>query len=93
MIADVSEARKRGQQAGLATRKTHTEIAGRVGVPNGYVEWHIPLLERVTAQQFEQILVDKFGADYLEPVDYHWVDGVFCPVKACPEQSRRTVQP
>ena len=79
MIPDMSESRKRGQQACLAARRAMNQ-AGRPGIPHGYVEWHIPLLERVTAQQFEQILVEQFGPAYLEPVWYRWVDGVFCPI-------------
>lgn len=34
-------------------------------------------LDRMTDEQFRSWLVKKFGAEYLEPVRYGWVDGVY----------------
>ncbi len=85
--ATFAESVKRGHAAGLATRREMAK-SGTPGIATNYVEWHIPLLERVTAQQFEQLLVEQFGPEYLEPFDYHWVDGVLVPIKTANAQNR-----
>lgn len=44
-------------------------------------EWAMDPLDRMTATEFEAMLVTKFGAEYLEPVDYERLgDGCFVPV-------------
>lgn len=75
-----SESQKRGVAAGAATRR---EIAkrGTPGIATNYVEWHIPYIDRVSVAEFEKMLVAKFGPEYLEPVRFHWVDGVLVPIK------------
>lgn len=71
--------RKRGQQAGLAARQALAEAGQPVG-RNGEILWHIPPLERMSARQFEQWLVAKFGPEYLAPVAYcRQEDGTLVP--------------
>ena len=37
--------------------------------------WNIDPLDAMSAAQFERMLVDMFGPQYLEPVPYVWVEG------------------
>lgn len=45
-----------------------------------YEQWCISPLDKMSAQQFEAWLVEKFGQEYLEPINYHWQGGEFLPV-------------
>lgn len=46
-------------------------------------QWAIDPLDRMTAEQFEQMLVAKFGASYLAPVEYEQMpDGTFGPARS-----------
>lgn len=46
-------------------------------------QWALDPLDRLTAAQFEQMLVAKFGAPYLGPVEYERMpDGTFCPARS-----------
>lgn len=71
------------QQGGQATteffRKRMERKSGQVGISNGYVEWHIPELERVSVAEFERLLIEKFGPEYLQPISYRRVDGMLVP--------------
>lgn len=41
--------------------------------------WALDPLDVMTAEQFEQHLIALYGAEYLEPVIYQWLDGKFVP--------------
>jgi len=75
-----SESQKRGQQAGLATRREMAK-RGDAGIATDYVEWYIPYIDRVSVAEFERSLVAQYGPEYLEPVNYHRVDGALVPIK------------
>lgn len=75
-----NESQKRGQAAGLATRREMAK-RGTVGIASDYFEWNIPPEERVSLAAFERSLVAKFGPEYLEPVNFHRVDGALVPIK------------
>lgn len=75
--------RKRGQQAGLAARQAAAAELGKETIRNGEMLWHISPLERMSARQFEQWLVGKFGPEYLAPVPYcRQPDGTLVPREA-----------
>lgn len=70
---------KRGRAAAEMSRQQMASETGRPGISNGYVEWHIPAIERVSVREFENMLIEKFGPEYLQPVDYRWVEGKLAP--------------
>lgn len=71
--------KERGRLAAEVSRQQMAAETGRPGISNGYVEWHIPALERVSVQEFENMLIEKFGPEYLQPVYYRWVEGKLAP--------------
>lgn len=73
------ESPKRGRAAATASLQAMVVETGKTGLRPGFVEWHIPTIERVTAQEFEKLLVKKFGPEYLQPIHYRRVDGVLVP--------------
>lgn len=70
---------ERGRTAAEVSRQQMAAETGRPGISNGYVEWHIPAIERVSVQEFENMLIVIFGPEYLQPVDYRWVAGKLVP--------------
>lgn len=72
-------AAKRGRAAAEVSRQRMMEVTGRPGIPIGYVAWHIPGIERVSVAEFEKLLIQKFGPEYLQPIPYRRVDGKLVP--------------
>lgn len=69
-LTPTKAASERGRQAGLETRRAAAADLGKQIVRNGELTWHIPQIERISAAEFEEWLVAKFGPEYLQPVQY-----------------------
>lgn len=66
------------------TTEVHKESAQRSSAARWQSEWAneqwaIDPMDMMTAEQFEQWLIERHGAEYLEPVPYRWQSGQFAP--------------
>lgn len=69
-LTPTKAASERGRLAGLEARRAVAADLGKEIVRNGELAWHIPQIERISAAEFEEWLVTKFGPEYLQPVQY-----------------------
>lgn len=75
-----TQAHRERSRAATAHRLLTKDVADEPDNGSGWVEWGVPVLYRMTATQFERWLVDKFGPEYLEPVNYRRLeDGTLVP--------------
>lgn len=55
----------------------------------GDERWALDPMDLMSMEEFELHLVGKFGAEYLEPINYAWQGGEFLPCTAVTSQPQQ----